>query len=172
MFTFLPITSCQIEGEMVEAVTDFLFSGSKITADCDCSHDIRRWLFLGRKVMKNLDSVLKSRNITLPTKVCIVKVFPVVTYSCESCTIKKTECQRIYAFKLWCWRRLLKVWWTAKKSNQSILKEINVEYSLEGLMLKLQYFGYLKQTNYWESPWCWGKMKTSGEKASENEMAG
>ena len=132
---------------MVEAVIDFLFLGSNIIADCDCSHDIRRWLLLGRKAMKSLDIVLKSRDLTLPTNVCIVKIFPVITYSCESCTIKKAECQKIDAFKLWCWRRLLKVLWTARKSNQSILKEINPEHSLEGLMLKLQYFGYLKRTD-------------------------
>ena len=128
-------------------MTDFLFLGFKITVDGDCSHEIRRRLLLGRKAMTNLDSVLKSRDITLPTKVCIVKamVFPVVMYSCESWTIKKAECQRIDAFKLWCWRRLLKVPWTARRSNQSILREINPEYSLEGLMLKLklQYFGHL-----------------------------
>ena len=142
-----PITAWQIEGEKVEVVTDFLFLGSKITADGDCSHEIRRQLLLGRKAMTNLDSVLKSRDITLPTKVHIVKamVFPVVTYGCESWTIKKAECQRIDAFELWCWRRLLKVPWTARRSNQSILREINPEYSLEGLMLKLklQYFGHL-----------------------------
>ena len=131
----------------VEVVTDFLFLGSKITADSDCSHEIRRRLLLGRKVMTNLDSVLKSRDITLPTKVCTVKtmVFPVVTYGCESWTVKKAEHQRIDTFKLWCWRRLVKVPWTARRSNQSILREINPEYSLEGLMLKLklQLFGHL-----------------------------
>ena len=141
-----PITSWQIEGEKVRAVTDFLFLGSEITADGDCSHEIRRWLFLGRKVMTNLDSVLKSRDITLPTEVCIVKamVFPVVTYGYESWTIKKAGCQRIDAFELCCWR-LLKVPRTARRSNQSILREMNPEYSLEGLMLKLklQYFGHL-----------------------------
>ena len=142
-----PITSWQIEGEKVKAMADFLFLGSKITSDGDCSHDIRRLLLLGRKVMTNLDSVLKSKDITLPTKVCIVKamVFPVVMYRYESWTTKKAACQRIDAFKLWCWRRLLRVPWTARRSNQSILKEINPEYSLEGLMLKLrpQYFGHL-----------------------------
>ena len=125
---------------------DFIFLGSKITADGDCSHEIRRQLFLGRKAMTNLDSGLKSRDITLPTKVCTVKtmVFPVVTYGCESWTVKKAEHQRIDTFKLWCWRRLVKVPWTARRSNQSILREINPEYSLEGLMLKLklQYFGH------------------------------
>ena len=128
-------------------VTDCIFLGSKITADGDCSHEIKRRLLLGRKVMNNLDSVLKSRDITLLTKVCIVKamVFSVVMYGCESWTIKKVECRRIDAFELWCWRRLLRVPWTARRSNQSILKEISPEYLLEGLMLKLklQYFGHL-----------------------------
>ena len=129
----------------VEAVTDFIFLGSKIAADSDCSHEIKRCLLLGRKAMRNLDSVLKSRDITLPTKVHIVKamVFPVVMYRCESWTIKKGECLRIDAFELWCWRRLLRVPWPARRWNQSILKEINPEYSLEGLMLRLQYFGHL-----------------------------
>ena len=142
-----PITSWQIKGETVETVTDFSFLGSNITADGDCSHEIKRCLLLGRKVMTHLDSVLKSRDMTLPTKICIVKamVFPVVTYGCESWTIKKAEPQRTDAFELWCWRRLLRVHLTARRSNQSILKEINPEYSLEGLMLKLklQYFGHL-----------------------------
>ena len=143
-----PITSWQIEGEKVEVVTDFLFLGSKITEDRDCGQEIRGQLLLGRKAMTNLDSVLKSRDITLPTKVCIVKalIFPVLTYSCESWTVKKAECQRIDAFRLWCWRRLLKVPWTARRSTlKEILKEISPEYSLEGLMLKLklQYFGHL-----------------------------
>ena len=131
-----PITSWQIKGEKVEAVTDFLFLGSKITADGDCSHEIKRQLLLGRKTMANLDSVLKSRDITLPIKVCIVKamVFPVVTYGSENWTIKKAEGRRIDVFKMWCWRRLLKVSWTARRSNQSILREINPEYSSEGLM--------------------------------------
>ena len=131
----------------METVTNFIFLSSKITADRDCSHEIKRCLLLGRQVMTNLDSVLKSRDITLLTKVHVVKalVFPVVMYGCESWTIKKAECQRIDAFELWCWRRLLKVPWTAWRSNQSILKEISPEYSLEGLMLKLklQYFGHL-----------------------------
>jgi len=142
-----PITSWHIDGEKVETVTDFIFLGSKITADGDCSHKIKRHLLLGRKAMTNLDSVLKSRDITLPTKVCVVKtmVFPVVMYRFGSWTIKKAECQIIDAFKLWCWRRLLRVPWTARRSNQSILKEVSPEYSLEGLMLKLkfQYFGQL-----------------------------
>ena len=128
-------------------MTDFLFLGSKITADGHCSHEIRRQLLLGRKAMTNLDSVLKSRDITLLAKVHIVKamIFPVVRYSCESWTVKKAECQRIDDFKLWCWKKLLKVPWTARRSNQSILREINPEYSLEGLMLKLklQYFSHL-----------------------------
>ena len=139
-----PITSWQIDEE---TVSDFIFWGSKITADGDCSHEIKRCLLLGRKVMTNLDSIFKSRDITLPTKLHLVKamVFPVVMYGCESRTVKKAECQRIDAFELWCWRRLLTVLWTARRSNQSILKEISPGYSLEGLMpkLKLQYFGHL-----------------------------
>ena len=145
-----PITSWQIDGETVETVetvSDFIFLSSKITADGDCSHEIKRRLLLGRKVMTNLDSILKSRDITLPAMVHIVKamVFPAVMYRCGSWTIKKAECQRIDAFKLWCWRRLLRVPWTARRSNQCILKEISPEYSLEGLMLKLklQYLGHL-----------------------------
>ena len=142
-----PITSGPIERETVATVTDFIFLGSSITADGDCSHEIKRHLFLGRKAMTNLDSVLKSRDITLPTKVHIVKavVFPVVMYECESSTIKKAERRRIDAFELWCWRRLLRVSWTARRSNQSVLNEINPEYLLEKLILKLklQYFGHL-----------------------------
>ena len=142
-----PITSWQIDGETVETVADFIFWGSKITADGDCSHAIKRHLLLGRKVMTNLDSILKSRDITLPTKVHLVKamVFPVAMYGCESWTIKKAEHQRIDAFELWYWRRLLRVPWTAKRSNQSTLKETSPGCSLEGLMLKLklQYFGHL-----------------------------
>ena len=142
-----PITSWEIDGETVETVSDFIFLGSKITADGDCSHEIKRHLLLGRKVMTNLDSILKSRSITLPTKVCLVKaiVFPVVMYGCESWTIRKAECQRIYAFELWCWRKLLRVSWTARRSNQSILKETSAGCSLEVVMLKLnlQYFGHL-----------------------------
>ena len=144
-----PITSWQIDGETVETVTDFIFGGSKIIADGDCSHEIKRCLLLGRKVMTNLDSILKSRDTTLPTKVRLVKamVSPVVMYGCEIWTIKKTERQRIDAFELCCWRRLLRVPWTAKRSNQPILKEISPEYSLALLMLKLklQYFGHLMQ---------------------------
>ena len=142
-----PITSWQIDGEIVETVADFILLGSRITAEGDCSHEIKRCLLLGRKAMINLDSILKSRDITLLTKVHLVKalVFPVVMYGCESWTVKKAEHQRIDAFELWCWRRLLRVPWTARRSNQSILKEISPEYSLEGLMmkLKLQYFGHL-----------------------------
>ena len=134
-----PITSWQIDGEKVEVVIDSIFLGSKITVDGDCSHEIKRPLLLGRKGMTNLDSILQSRDITLPTNVRIVKatVLSVVMYRCESWTIMKAERQRIDAFELWCWRRLLRVPWTARKSNQSILKEINLEYSLEGVMLKL-----------------------------------
>jgi len=142
-----PITSWQINGETVETVSDFIFLGSKITSDGDCSHEIKRHLFLGRKAMTNLDSLLKNRDITLPTKVCLVKalVFLVVIYGCESWTIKKAERRRIDAFELWCWRRLLRVPWTARRSNQSILKEISTGCSLKELMLKLklQYFGHL-----------------------------
>src|SRR5574338_270155 len=142
-----PITSWQIDGETVETVSDFIFLGSKITADGDCSHESKRCLLLGRKVMTNLDSIFKSRDITLPTKVHLVKaiVFPVVMYGCESWTVKKAEHQRIDAFEVWCWRRLLRVPWTPRRSNQSTLKEISPEYSLERLMLKLklQYFGHL-----------------------------
>ena len=144
-----PITSWEIDGETVETVSDFILGGSKITSDGDCSHEIKRRLLLGRKVMTNLDSIFKSRDITLPTKVHLVKamVFSVVMYGCESWTVKKAECRRIDAFELWCWRRLLRVPWTARRSNQSILKEIRPGCSLEGLMLKLkfQYFDYLMQ---------------------------
>ena len=157
IMAFGPITSWQIDGERAETVADFIFWGSKITEDGDCSHEIKRWLFLGRKVMTNLDSILKSRDITLPTKVRLVKamVFPVVMYGCESWTIKKAEHRRIDAFELWCWRRLLRVPWTARRSNQSILTEIIPECPLEGLMLKLklQYFGYLmRRADSFERP--------------------
>ena len=139
------ITSWKIDGEIMETVTDFIFGGSKITADGDCSHEIKRCLLFGGKAMTNLDRILKSKDITLPTKIHLIKamVFPVVMYGCESWTIKKAECRRIDAFELWCWRRLLRVPWMARRSNQSILKDISPEYSLEGLMLrlKLQYFG-------------------------------
>ena len=144
-----PITSWQIDGETVETVTDFILGGSKITADGDCSHEIKRCLLFGRKVMTNLDSRIKSRDSSFPTKVHLVKamVFPVVMYGCDSWTIKKAECRRIDAFELWCWRRLLRVPWTSRRSNQAILKEISPEYSLEGLMLKLKLknFGHLIQ---------------------------
>ena len=143
-------------------------SYTKITTDGDCSHEIKRRLLLGRKVMTNLDSIFKSRDITLPTKVCLVKamVFPVVMYRCESWTIKMAECWRIDAFELWCWRRLLRVPWTARRSNQSILKEINPEYSLEGLMmkLKLQYFGHwCKEPTHWKRPRCWERLRARRE---------
>jgi len=141
------------------------FLGSKITADSDCSHEIERCLLLGKKAMTNLDSILKSRDITLPTKVCIVKamVFPVVMFGCDSWTIKKAECQRIDAFELWCWRRLLRVPWIARRSNLSILKEINPEYSLEGLLLKLQYFGHLMhRTDSLEKTLMLGKIEGEG----------
>ena len=159
-----PIISWQIDGETVEIVADFIFGGSKITADGDCSHEIKRCLHLRRKVMTNLDSILKSRDITLQTKVCLVKAmaFLVVTYGCESWTIKKAEHRRIDGFELWCWRRLLNVPWTARRSNQSILKEISPEYSLEGLMLKLklQYFGDLIQrTDSFDKPLMLGKIE-------------
>ena len=142
-----PITSLEIDEETVETVSDFIFGGSKITADGDCRHEIKRSLLLGRKVMTNLDSIFKSRDITLPTKVCLVKamVCPLVMYGCESWTVKKAESHRIDAFELWCWRRLLRVPWTARRSNQSTLKKISPGISLEGMMLKLklQYFGHL-----------------------------
>ena len=142
-----PITSWELDGETVETVSDFIFWGSRITADSDCSHEINRCLLLRRKVRTNLDSIFKSRDVTLPTKVRLVKamVFPVVIYGCESWTVKKAEHRRIDAFKVWCWRRLLRVPWTARRSNQFILKDISPECSMEGLMLKLklQYFGHL-----------------------------
>ena len=150
-----PITSWQIDGDTVETVTDFIFLGSKITADGDCSHEIKRCLVLGRKVMTNLDSIFKSRDITLPTKVHLVKAmdFPAVMYRCESWTIKKVERQRIDVFELWCWRRLLRVLWTARRSNQPILKEISPGISLEGMMLKLK-LQYLatscKELTHWK----------------------
>ena len=152
-----PITSWQIDGKTMETVRDFIFLGSKITADGDCSHEIKKCLLLGRKAMTNLDSILKSRDITLPTKIHLVNamVFLLIKYRCEIWIIKKAEHRRIDTFELWCWRRLLRVPWTAKRSNQSILKEISPEYSLEGLMLKLklQYFGQLIQrTNYLKRP--------------------
>ena len=159
-----PITAWQIDGETVETSADFIFLGFKITAGGDCSHEIKRRLLLGRKVMTNLDSILKSRDITLSTKVHLVKamVFPVVMYGCESWTIKKAECWRIDAFELWCWRRLLGVPWTARRSNQSILKEISPGCSLEGLMLqlKLQYFGHLiRRADLFEKTLMLGKIE-------------
>ena len=159
-----PITSWQIDGETVETVRDFIFLGSKITVDGDCSHEIKRRLLLGRKVMTNLDSTLKSRYITLPTKVHLVEVmvFLVAMYGCESWTIKKAECRRTDAFELWCWRRLLRVPWTVRRSNQSILKGISPEYLLEGLMLKLkpQYSGHLmRRTNSLEKTLMLGKIE-------------
>ena len=161
-----PITSCQIDGETMETVTDFIFFNSKITADGDCSHEIKRCLLLGRKAMTNLDSVLKRRDISLPTKVHLVRAmaFSVVMCGCESWTIEKAEHWRIDAFKLRCWRRLLRGPWAARGSKQSILKEINPEYSLEGLMLKLQYFGHLMQRdNSLEKPLKLGKIERGGE---------
>ena len=165
-----PTTSWQIDGETMEIVTDFIFLGSKITADGDCSHEITRHLFLGRKAMTDLDSVLKSRNLTLPTKVWIVEamVFPIVMYGCESWTIKKAKHRRINAFELWCWRRLLRVPWTARRSNQSILKEISPECSLEGLMLKLklQSIGHLiRRANSLEKTQVLERSKAGGEEA-------
>ena len=159
-----PITSWQIDGGTMEMVRDFVFWGSKITADGDCSHEIKRLLLLGRKVMTNLDRILKSRDITLPTKVRLVKamVFPAVVYGCDSWTIKKAESQRTDAFELWCWRRLLRVPWTARRSNQFILKEFSPECSLEGLMLemKLQYFGHLmRRTDSFEKTLMLGKIE-------------
>ena len=163
-----PITSWQTEGEKVGVVTDIFFLGSKITVDGDCSHEIRRCLLLGRKAMTNLVNVSKSRDITLPTKVHIVEamVFPVVMYGCESWTVKKAELQKTDAFELWCWRRLLRVPWTVRRSNQSILKKISPEYSLEGLMLKLkfQYFDHLMQTaDSLEKSLMLGKIEGRGE---------
>ena len=150
-----PITSWHIDGETVETVTAFIFLGSKITADGDYSHEIKRCLLLGRNIMTNLDSILKGRDITFPTEICLVKaiVFPVVMYGCESWTIKKAEHLRIDAFELWYWKTLLRIPWTSRSSNQSILKEISPEYSLEGLMLKLklQYFGHLSNGSFLES---------------------
>ena len=163
-----PITLWQIDGQTVEIVTDFIFGGSKVTVDGDCSHEIKRSLLLGRKVMTNLDSISESKDIALPTKVSLVKalVFPVVLYGCESWTIKKAECWRIGAFEMWCWRRLFRVPWTARRSNQSILKEISLEYSLEGLMLKpkLQNLApWCKEQTHLKRPWCWERLKMGGE---------
>ena len=171
-----PIISWQIDGETMETVRDFIFLGSKITADGDCSHEIKRCLLLGRKAMTHLNSILKSQNITLPTKIRLVKalVFKVVMYGCESWAIKKAECWRTDASELWCWRRLLRVPWTARRSNQSIWKEISPEYSLEGLMLKLklQYFSHLmRKANSFEKTLIPGKISCWAEKgATEDEM--
>ena len=159
-----PITSWQIDGETMETVTDFILGGSKITADGDCSHEIKRRLLLGRKGITKLDSILKSRDITISTEVCLVKamVFPVVMYECECWNIKKAECRRTDAFELWCWRRLFRVHWTARRSNQSILEEIGPEYSLKGLMLKLklQYFGHqIQRTDSLEKTLMLGKIE-------------
>ena len=172
-----PITSWEIDGEIVETVPDFTFLGSKITADGHCSHEIKRHLLLGSKAMTNLDSILKNRDITLPTKVRLVKamVFPGVMYGCESWTIKKAEHRRIDAFELWCWRRLLRAPWTVRGSNQSILKEISPEYSLEGLILKLklQYFGHLMQrANAFEKTLMLGKTEGGRNVTTEDEMVG
>ena len=163
-----PITSWEIDGETVNTVSNFIFLGSKITADGYCSHETKRRLLLGRKVITNVDSIFKSRDITLPTKVCLVKamVFPVVMYGCESWNVKKAEHQKIDVFELWCWRRLLRVCWTARRSNQSILEEISPGCSLEGLMLKLklQYFGHLMGRVDWlEKPWCWEALGAGGK---------
>ena len=163
------ITSLQIDGETMETVRDFNFGGSKITADGDCSHEIKRRLLLGRKIMTNLDSTLKSRDITLWTKIHLVKamVFPVVMYGCKSWTVKKAERQRIDAFELWCWRRLLRVPWTTKRFYQSILKEISPRCSLEGLMLKLKLSNTLanwcKELTHWKRSLCWERLKVGGE---------
>ena len=172
-----PVNSWQIDGEMVETVTDFISWGCTITADGYCSHEIKRHLLLGRKVMTNLDSIFKSRDITLPRKVRLVKamVFPVVMYRCESWTMKKAEHQRIDAFELWLWRRLLRGPWTARRSNQSILKEISPEYSLEGLMLKLklQYFGHLmRRADSFEKTLMLGKIEGRRRRGTEDEMVG
>ena len=173
-----PITPWKIDQETMETVTDFIFLGSKITADGDYSHEIKRCLLLGRKVLTNLDGILKSRDVALPTKICLVKamVFPVVMSGCESWTIKKAECPRIDAFELWCWRRLLRVPWTARRSKQSILKEINPKYSLEGLMLKLklQYFGHLMQkADSLEKTLMLGKIEGRRRRGmTEDEMVG
>ena len=169
-----PITSWQIDGETMETLRDFILGGSKVTADGECSHEIKINMFLGKKAMTNLDSILKSRDTTLPTKVHLVKtiVFPVVMYGCESWTIKKDEHQRIDAFELWCWRRLLTVLWTARRSNQSILTEISPEYCLEGLMLnlKLQYSGHLmRRTDSFEKTLMLGKIKGRRRRALQTK---
>ena len=156
-------------GKQWKQCQTFILGGSKITTDGDCSHEIKRHLLLGRKVMTNLDSIFKSRDITLPTKVCLVKamVFPVIVYGCESWTVKKAECQRVYAFELWCWRRLLRVPWTARRSNQSILKEISSGYSLEGLMLTWNVNTLAtswEELTLWKRLWCWEGLGAGGER--------
>ena len=163
-----PITSWQIDGETVETVADFNFGGSKITADDDCSQETKRRLLLGKKVMTNVDSLLKSRDIALPTKIRLVKamVFPVVVYGCESWTIKKTECRRIDAFELWCWRRLLRVPWTARRSNQSILKKISPEYHWKDWCWSWNSntsATWYKELTDLKRPWCWERLKAGGE---------
>ena len=163
-----PITSWQIDGETMETVTEFIFLGFKITADGDCSHKIKRLLLLGRKAMTNLDSILKSRDVTSLTKVCLVKAmaFPVVMYGCESWTVKKAECRRIDAFELWCWRRLLRVPWTSRRSNQSILKEISPEYSLEGLILGWSsntLATWYEEPTHLKTPRCLERLMAGGE---------
>ena len=162
-----PITSWQIDGETMETVRNFVFLGSKITADCDCSPEIKRCLLLGRKVMTNLDSILKSRDITLPTMICLFKtmVFPVVMYRCESWTMKKAEHQKIYAFELWSWRRLLSVPWTARRSNQSILKEINPEYSrIDAEAVTPTLWPSIVKNSHWKRIQCWERLKTRGKR--------
>ena len=171
------ITSWQIDGEKMETATDFILGGSKITADGDCTHEIKRYLLFRRKVVINLDSIFKSRDITLPTKFCLVKtmVFPVVMYGCESWTIKKADYWRTDAFELWCWRRLLRVPWAARRSNPSILKEISPEYSLDGLMLKLklQYFGHLyEEVTHWKDPDAVKDWRQEEKGTTEDEMVG
>ena len=175
-----PITSWQIGGQIggktMATVSDLIFLGSQFTAVCDCSHEIKRHLLLGRKYITNLESILKSRDFTLPTNFLLIKamVFPVVMCRCECWTIKKAECWRTDVFELWYWRRLLRVPWTAGRSNQSILKEISHEYSLEGLMLKLQYFGHLiQELTHLKRPWCWGKLKAGegDDKRWDGQMA-
>ena len=166
-----PIISWEIDSETVETMSDFIFGGSKITADGACSHEVKRRLLLGRKVMTNLDSILKSRDITLPRKVRLVKamVFPVVMYGCESWTVKKAEHRKIDVFELWCWRRLFGVPWTARRSNQSILKEISPGCSLDGLMLKLKLHSSTlasscEELTHWKRPWCWEGLQAGGER--------
>ena len=171
-----PIASWQIDGETMETVTGFIFLGSKITADGECSHEIKRRLLIGGKAMTNLDSILKSRDITLPSKVRLIRtmVFPVVRYGCESWTIKKAESQRIDAFELWCWRRLLRVPWTARRSNQPILKEISPEYSLEGRCWSWNsntLATWYEELPHWKRPWCWGRLKAGG-KGDDREWDG